>query len=93
MHCIDETSPLHGATPGTLERDEVELMLTVVGIDETSTQNLHARHTYDHTQVRWGARHADMLSERPDGGLRLDVRQFHRVVPTTPTPTFPYPQG
>ncbi len=93
MHRIDETSPLHGATPDTLERDEVELMLTIVGLDETSAQNLHARYTYDHTQVRWGARHADMLSERPDGGLRLDVRQFHHVVPTTPTPTFPYPRG
>jgi inward rectifier potassium channel len=92
MHRIDDTSPLSGATPQTLERDEVELLLTVVGIDETSAQNLHARHTYDHAQVRWGARHADMLSERPDGGIRIDMREFDRVVPTIPTATFPYPE-
>jgi len=92
MHRIDESSPLHGATPGTLARDEVELILTVVGIDETSAQNLSARHRYDHVQVRWGARHADLLSERPDGGLRLDMTEFHRVVPTHATPTFPYPR-
>jgi inward rectifier potassium channel len=64
----------------------------VVGIDETSAQNLHARHTYYHQQVCWGARHADMLSERPDGTLQLDMGEFHRVVPTLPTPTFPYPR-
>jgi inward rectifier potassium channel len=92
MHRIDASSPLHGATPESFARDEVELMVTVVGIDETSAQNLHARHTYDHTDVRWGARHTDMLSERPDGGLRLDVRQFHRLTPTAPIPGFPYPR-
>jgi inward rectifier potassium channel len=92
MHPIDERSPLHGATPETLARDEVELILTVVGIDETSAQNVHARHTYGAEQVCWGARHADMLSERPDGRLELDARAFHRLVPTAPTATFPYPR-
>jgi len=92
FHRIDESSPLYGATPETLVRDEVELIVTVVGIDETSAQNLHARHTYLDDQVRWGARHADMVSERPDGSLQLDVRDFHRVVATAPTPTFPYPR-
>jgi len=92
MHRIDESSPLHGATPDTLARDEVELILTVVGIDETSAQNLSSRHRYLHAQVRWGARHADVLSERPDGGLRFSMSEFHRTVPTSPTPTFPYPR-
>ena len=91
LHHIDESSPLYGATPETLARDEVEFLLTVVGIDETSAQNTHARRTYDHSEVRWGARHADMLSERADGRLQLDMRQFHGVVSTAPTATFPYP--
>jgi inward rectifier potassium channel len=88
----DPSSPLHGATPETLARDEVELMLTIIGIDETSAQNVHARHTYGHEHIRWGARHADMLSELDDGRLQLDVREFHRVVPTAPTATFPHPR-
>jgi inward rectifier potassium channel len=91
MHRVDESSPLHSATPDTLARDEVELILTVVGIDETSAQNISARHRYLHGQVRWGARHADVLSERPDGGLRFLMSEFHRTVPTNPTQTFPYP--
>jgi inward rectifier potassium channel len=92
MHRIVESSPLYGATPEQLERAESEFMVTIVGIDETSAQSLNARHSYDSTDVRWGARHADMLSKRPDGGLRLDMQQFHRIVPTAPTPTFPYPR-
>jgi inward rectifier potassium channel len=92
LHAIDESSPLYGATPESLARDEVEFTLTVIGIDDTSAQNLHARHTYDHSQVRWGARHADMLSERPDGEIQLDMREFHHVVSTAPTPNFPYPR-
>lgn len=91
LHCIDPSSPLFGATPETLARDDVEFILTVVGLDETSAQNVHARHSYDNSQVRWGARHADMLHELPDGGLRMDMRQFNLVLPTEPTPTFPYP--
>jgi inward rectifier potassium channel len=92
MHRIDASSPLFGGTPESLERDEAELILTVVGIDEASAQSQSARHTYPHARVRWGARHADMLSERPDGGLRLDMREFHGLVPTRPTPSFPYPR-
>jgi len=92
LHRIDDSSPLHGATPETFARDQVELMVTVVGIDETSAQSLHARHTYLDEQVRWGARHADMVSELPDGSLQLDMREFHRVLPTAPTSTFPYPR-
>jgi inward rectifier potassium channel len=92
MHKLDESSPLYGATPETLERDEVEIILTVVGIDETSAQSVHARHTYHHDEIRWGARHADMLTELPDGRTRLDMREFDRVVATTPTAAFPYPR-
>ncbi len=92
MHRIDESSPLHGVSPETLERDEVEFILTIVGLDEASAQNLHARCTYRHTQIRWGVRHADMLSERDDGTVMLDMRQFHQLVPTQPTASFPYPR-
>ena len=53
-------------------------------------RQLHAQTRYEAKEIRWGARHADMLSERPDGRLRLDLRQFHEVVATQPTDEFPY---
>jgi inward rectifier potassium channel len=90
LHHIDGESPLHGATPETLERDEVELIITLIGIDELSAQTLHAQARYFASQIRWGVRHADLLSELPDGRLRLDMTRFHHVVPTRKTETFPY---
>ncbi len=91
LHPIDPASPLFGATPESLERDEIELMVTLSGTDDTSYQPVHARHEYEHMDILWGFRHADILSETPEGDLLLDLRRFHEVVPTAPTADFPYP--
>jgi inward rectifier potassium channel len=93
LHRIDEASPLFGATPESLANDEGELMVTLAGTDDTSYQPVHARHEYEHGDILWGARHADILSELPDGNLVLDVRKFHDVIPTVPTDSFPYPRA
>jgi inward rectifier potassium channel len=90
FHRITEQSPLYGATPTSFVKDEIELMIALRGIDETSGQTLHARKTYYDHEVRWGARHADMLSERPDGVFVVDMGCFDQIVPTDPSPTFPY---
>ena len=92
MHRIVEGSPLYGATPDTCEKEEVELAVSVVGTDDTSLQPVHARKRYLAGDIKWGARPADVLSERPDGVLILDVRRFDEIVGTTPTDTFPYPK-
>jgi inward rectifier potassium channel len=90
LHKIADDSPLVGATPETMERDEVEFVLTLTGTDEASAQPMHAQTHYWARDVRWGVRHADMLSERPDGGLRLDMGRFHELVATQKTAEFPY---
>jgi inward rectifier potassium channel len=92
MHRITPESPLHGHTPASLKRDEIELFVTVVGIDDTSLQPVHARHKYTDEAVVWGARHADILSEDEGGVIVLDLRKFHDVTPTEPTDDFPYPK-
>jgi inward rectifier potassium channel len=91
MHPITPDSPLHGASPTSAKADEIEFMVTLRGIDETSGQTLHARRTYLDEQVRWGARHTDMLSERPNGVLLVDMEKFDLVTATEPTASFPYP--
>src|SRR6185295_3592440 len=65
MHRITETSPLFGANPESCLREEVEFAVSVVGTDDTSLQPVHARHGYQPTDLLWGARLADVLSERP----------------------------
>ena len=92
LHPITETSPLFGATPESLVKDEVELLATLVGTDDTSLQPVHARHRYLDSEIVWGARHADVLSEDDKGNLVLDVRRFHELVPTVPIDGFQYPR-
>jgi inward rectifier potassium channel len=82
IHRIDERSLLHGYTPEMMERDEIEFVLTMRGTDELSVQLLHAQKRYEAKDIRWNARHADMLSERPDGRLRIDMSRFNEIVPT-----------
>ena len=93
FHAIDAASPLHGATPESFEREETEIVVSVVGTDDISYQPVHARYRYEAHEVTWGARHADVLAETPTGDLVMDVGRFHELVATEPTPTFPYPRA
>jgi inward rectifier potassium channel len=92
LHPITPESPLYGATPESIAREDGEFLVTVVGIDDTSLQQVHARARYLDREVVWGARHADVLSEDRDGNLVLDVRRFDDIEPTEPIEGFPYPR-
>ncbi|HEY6005373.1 MAG TPA: ion channel [Anaeromyxobacter sp.] len=89
-HRIEPGSPLHGETPESLASSDAELTLTVSGVDDTSLQLVHARHTWIAQSIVWGARLADITSEAPDGAFVIDLRQFHELVPTEPATGFPY---
>jgi inward rectifier potassium channel len=93
LHPITPDSPLHGHTPESLKSSETEVLITLVGLDDTSLQPVHARKRYLDGEVVWGARHADILSEEKDGQLVLDLRKFHTLTPTEPTADFPYPRA
>jgi len=93
IHPIDEASPLFGETPASLVEREIELQVMVVGLDDITMQSVHASHRYYAKDVVWGARLADVISEITSSELLLDLRRFHDVEPTAPTPEFPYPTG
>lgn len=82
LHPIDRESPLYGATPRSLAEEEIELQISVVGLDDTSMQTVHASHRYFAHQIVFGARHADILTEAEDGAIVLDLRKFHDVEST-----------
>jgi inward rectifier potassium channel len=80
MHQIGPASLLNGATLQSMKRDEIEFVATVVGIDGDTMQTVHARHRWLEGSVRFGVRHADMLTELPDGRIRLDFSKFNDLV-------------
>jgi inward rectifier potassium channel len=81
MHRILDDSPLHGYDARMLAEVDGEVSLEVVGVDDTSLQPVHARHTWFAGSVIWNARLADVLSETPEGDMLLDLRNFHEVTP------------
>jgi inward rectifier potassium channel len=90
MHRIAAGSLFDGATPESIERDEIELIVTLTGTDELSAQMLWAQTRYVARDIVWGARYADVLSELPNGRMRLDMRMFHETVATKRSQAFPY---
>jgi inward rectifier potassium channel len=91
LHPIDDASPLRDQTPESLDKTEAELQVLVVGLDDTAMQVVHASKRYFARTILWGARHADIVSESPDGAMEVDLRKFHDVEPTPKTDGFPYP--
>ncbi len=81
VHPMDASSPLRGATPESMAHSETDIVVSLTGVDESLAQTVHARHVYRHSQVVFGARFRDVLSELPDGTRSIDYRRFHEVEP------------
>jgi inward rectifier potassium channel len=82
FHLIDESSPLFGMTEDDLARTEATLMLSVNGHDDNSSQELYARYSYSHRDIRWRHQYVDITSTR-DGRAFIDYTKFHDTVEET----------
>jgi inward rectifier potassium channel len=80
FHVIDKESPLHGATESDLAEGDVVLVLNVGGVDDSSAQQLYARHVYSWNDIRWRHRYQDITSVSPQGRFQLDYTRFDDLV-------------
>ena len=81
MHRIDEASPLWGTTPADMEREELEFLVTVTGLEEVTSQTVHARHSYDQSEIAWAHRFRDVVSRDGSGRRFIDYGGFHEIEP------------
>ena len=84
VHAITPDSPLHGVTPESLAKSGTQIIISIMGTDETLAQTVHARHVYSAGDVRFGVRFVDILTGRPDGDAVVDYTKFHDVLPIEP---------
>jgi inward rectifier potassium channel len=77
IHPIDETSPLFGESRESLLRAHAQIIVSIVGLDETFSQQIHARHAYDAGDIRWNHRFIDIIGRAEDGRRSIDYRRFH----------------
>ncbi len=83
FHTIDEASPLFGMDAEALAKESFGLVVTLVGLDETLAQTVHARHSWDHDQIVFDRRFVDVLAENEDGSRTMDLTKFHDTLPMT----------
>jgi inward rectifier potassium channel len=81
MHQINRDSPLWGETPQSLMDSDSEILVNFMGIDEITSQTIHARHSYAPEEIFYGARLVDTFSTREDGKRQMDYGKFHDIEP------------
>jgi inward rectifier potassium channel len=66
VHPLDADSPLAGITQAALEQGPFELIIFVRAFDETYSNQVVARTSYLHNEVRWNTRFKVMYYPSPD---------------------------
>lgn len=81
MHVIDASSPLFGESSESLESAQSVFLMTIEGIDETTSQSILSRQQWNHGDLRWNHRYVDLVSEDANGVNSIDYAVFHDVEP------------
>ena len=83
MHVIDESSPFFGETTATLLEQGMEMIVILTGVDEHTSQSVHARRSYGAEELRFGARYVDIIAaaSTETGLRRVDYTRFHDTQP------------
>src|SRR6202163_4209558 len=79
-HVLDEESPLYGLNADDLDASKVSLIVVVSGYDVVAAQTVHARRSYDHSDIRFGQRYADIIGTSEDGRIRIDYGRVHETL-------------
>ncbi|GGP28271.1 ion channel [Silvimonas amylolytica] len=85
MHVIDQSSPLFGMTAADLARTDSMLVLSLDGTDETTTQTMRSRQSYDHMLIRWQYAYADLLYTDEHGQTHVDYSRMNEIRPLVVT--------
>jgi inward rectifier potassium channel len=81
MHTIDEDSPLFGQTTESMTADDTECLITVTGMEETTSQTVHARYSYGADEILFDRRYRDIFGLDEDGRRTIDYGWFHETEP------------
>ncbi|MBS1528459.1 MAG: hypothetical protein JST19_22620, partial [Bacteroidetes bacterium] len=87
VHPLDEKSPLKDLTPDDLQRTQASFAVLLKAFDDTFSQTVHNRTSYQHHDIVWGARFKPAFDRDDDGRLVLDLSKISDFAETElPTP-------
>ncbi len=84
-HQILADSPFFGTTESDLERKNIEIIVSVIGFDETLSQTVHTHHSYIASEIKFGGDFVDIIAWDKQGNANVDYRKFHDIVYTQTT--------
>ncbi|HVP83589.1 MAG TPA: ion channel [Rhizomicrobium sp.] len=79
MHRIDETSPLYGLSLDDLKDAQMEILVLLGGTDETFSDRIYARHSYQPEQIHLDRRFVDMLTLHSSGRRVVNLNLIHET--------------
>jgi inward rectifier potassium channel len=80
MHDIDDESPLKDIRPDSAQTADATLILSISGVDETTSQTMLSRFSYDGATIIWGHRYVDVLYTDAEGQAHMDYTLIHDTV-------------
>jgi inward rectifier potassium channel len=83
VHPITDSSPFRGLTPESLAAADPEVVCLISADDETFAQTVHAKTSYNMSDIVWGARFLDMYLA-DTGRVAIDLNRLHDITPVTP---------
>lgn len=82
VHPITEESPLFGQTSESLRKTSAELLVLFRGIDDTASQQVHARTSYLAEDIVWNSRFRSLFNPPADDGtLSIDISRLDELDP------------
>jgi inward rectifier potassium channel len=82
VHPIDSASPMWGLTHSDLVNGDAELLVLLIGTDETVSQTVHSRSSYQADEIVWGAKFANMfMRTEAEGIIGMNLSRIHDIEP------------
>jgi inward rectifier potassium channel len=81
VHPLNEDSPLYMATPEDLKSSNASIAILVQAFDDTFSQTVHSRTSYQHEEIVWGARFTPTFYNDEAGRVHLHLGQISNYAP------------
>ena len=79
-HKISKSSPLFGLTREDMKEKNIEIIVSLVGFDETLSQTVHTHHSYVTEEIKFSGSFADIIIWDKKGNAHVNYKRFHDIV-------------
>ncbi|CAN5175524.1 ion channel [soil metagenome] len=76
VHPIDENSPFNGLSENEIQDLKIELFILLKAFDDTFSQTIYSRTSYNANEIRIGKKFIPMFSPMENGKSMLDLRMI-----------------